>query len=447
MSIRSIVDSLIELDIHLSIEEGELKVRGSKENLTQDVVEKIKVNKQALIGLLSTKKFNNASDPMKVNRSSLTSSKEPIIEPAKHLDFGIFYFGNADVEKEKYKLLINGAKHADKNGYTCVWTPERHFHEFGGLYPSPSVLGSALAMITEKISIRAGSVVVPLHNELRVAEEWSVIDNLSNGRVGIACASGWQPNDFVLAPDIYSNRHEIMYEKIEKIRRLWRGEYILLKDGNGFAKETRIFPKPIQNELPIWITSRGHVETFKSAGRLGLNVITHLLGETIEELFVKIKEYRNEYKKHFPEKEPGKVVLMLHTFIGENLEDTYSKARAPFINYLRTALGLIRNLALSRGYDIDAENFSAKDLDGMLDYAFDRYASESSLIGTKQNRIHLLQAISRIGVDEIACLIDFGIGYSATMRGLELLTELKDEYNLEVDKNRKRELWPLHQQE
>jgi hypothetical protein len=50
-------------------------------------------------------------------------------------------------------------------------------------------------------------------------------------------------------------------------------------------------------------------------------------------------------------------------------------------------------------------------------------------------------------VDEIACLIDFGIGYSATMRGLELLTELKDEYNLEVDKNRKRELWPLHQQE
>ena len=56
-------------------------------------------------------------------------------------------------------------------------------------------------MVTERIEIRAGSVVLPLHNPIRCAEDWSVVDNLSNGRVGLSFASGWHANDFALAPD------------------------------------------------------------------------------------------------------------------------------------------------------------------------------------------------------------------------------------------------------
>ena len=61
-------------------------------------------------------------------------------------------------------------------------------HRFGGLYPNPSVAGAALAAITERVDIRAGSCVLPLHDPIRVAEEWSLVDNLSNGRVGISFA-------------------------------------------------------------------------------------------------------------------------------------------------------------------------------------------------------------------------------------------------------------------
>ena len=64
-----------------------------------------------------------------------------------------------------------------------VWTPERHLHAFGGLFPSSSVISAALAASTQRIRIRAGSVVLPLHSPIRVAEEWSVVDNLSTGRV------------------------------------------------------------------------------------------------------------------------------------------------------------------------------------------------------------------------------------------------------------------------
>jgi non-ribosomal peptide synthetase component F len=184
----------------------------------------------------------------------------------KTVDFSLFYFAADDGAKpQKYELLLEGAKFADRHGFAAVWTPERHFHPFGGLYPNPSVTSAAIAAVTQRINIRAGSVVLPLHNPLRVVEEWSVVDNLSNGRVGLSFAPGWQANDFVLAPDRYSDRKQIMVDHIETIRGLWRGDSLALTDGLGKLAQVRIYPRPIQSELPFWLTAAGNPETFRLA--------------------------------------------------------------------------------------------------------------------------------------------------------------------------------------
>src|SRR5580700_6831271 len=122
----------------------------------------------------------------------------------------LFFFSadSAEQPSNKYQMLLESAKFADEHGFTAVWTPERHFQRFGGLYGSPSVTSAALAVLTKNISIRAGSVVLPLQDPLRVAEEWAMIDNLSNGRVAIAAAFGWHVNDFVLSPGTYKDRHK-----------------------------------------------------------------------------------------------------------------------------------------------------------------------------------------------------------------------------------------------
>src|SRR5437899_7492608 len=132
---------------------------------------------------------------------------------AKVPELSLFFFSADSTERQtnKYEMLLETAKFADEHGFTAVWTPERHFQRFGGLYGSPSVTGAALAVVTKRISIRAGSVVLPLQNPLRVAEEWAMIDNLSNGRVAISAAPGWHVNDFVLSPTSYENRHHDMY--------------------------------------------------------------------------------------------------------------------------------------------------------------------------------------------------------------------------------------------
>src|ERR1044072_728353 len=132
------------------------------------------------------------------------------------MDFGIMFFPTGQRRNEnKYHLLIEAAKYADERGFCAVWTPERHFHEFGGLYPNPALTSAALAAITKRVQLRAGSVVLPLHHPIRVAEEWAFVDNLSHGRVAVSFASGWHADDFVFVPENYADRKQLMLQQIE----------------------------------------------------------------------------------------------------------------------------------------------------------------------------------------------------------------------------------------
>src|SRR5206468_528301 len=128
------------------------------------------------------------------------------------MDFSLMFFSSTDQvhPHDRYDLLLNAAVFADQHGFTAVWTPERHFHAFGGLFPNPSVTSAALAMVTRRVALRAGSLVSPLHDVIRIAEEWAVVDNLSGGRVGVSFGSGWNVDDFVLAPNTYAQRQARM---------------------------------------------------------------------------------------------------------------------------------------------------------------------------------------------------------------------------------------------
>jgi natural product biosynthesis luciferase-like monooxygenase protein/amino acid adenylation domain-containing protein len=363
---------------------------------------------------------------------SKTASHELVMPSgvARPMEFSLFYFGNIGNEKNRYEILMNAAKYGDKNGYSAIWTPERHFHVFGGPYPCPAVFGGAVAAVTDRIGIRAGSVVIPLNDPIRVAEDWSVVDNLSGGgRVSIACATGWNVNDFALSPDNYHTRHAVMYRRLQEIDQLWRGGKIKVKDGNGAEKELEIFPKPIQPSLPMYITSAGNVETYISAGKLGHGILTNMLNTSPKELSGKISAYRKALRDNGHDPHMNRMVLMLHVYIGDDLKEVYAKAKKPFMNYLSNSVDLAKASIVGTGIDVKAEDFSEQDMEDMLEFSFHRYVKNSALIGTKETCMEVLKEMSKIGVDEIACLIDFGIDYESTMISLEYLTELKAEYN------------------
>jgi natural product biosynthesis luciferase-like monooxygenase protein len=339
--------------------------------------------------------------------------------------FSLFYFADDDERSgDRYRLLLEGARFADDHGFLAVWTPERHFHAFGGLYPNPAVTGAAIAAATRRVGIRAGSVVLPLHHPLRVAEEWSLVDNLSGGRVGVSFASGWNANDFVLAPARYAGRREAMLEGIAQVRALWRGEPARLPNGDGTPIDVRIRPRPVQRELPVWLTAAGNPDTFRQAGELGANVLTHLLGQGLGELRDKIAVYR-EARRQAGHPGPGHVTLMLHTFVHRDPAVVRAAAAEPFRRYLKSSVDLMRGFGRSMGIDVDDAAFTDADLDALVHRAHERFFETSGLFGTPQACAAMVGRIEEIGVDEIACLIDFGVATEDVLASLPYLDALR----------------------
>ncbi len=371
------------------------------------------------------------------------------VRERRKLDFSLFYFA-ADASgagSNPYQLLLDGARFADENGFEAVWTPERHFHSFGGLYPNPSVASAAIAAITKRVKIRAGSVVLPLHNPIRVAEEWSLVDNLSSGRVGISFASGWHARDFALAPANFARNKEVLFEQIEVVRKLWRGEELQFPDGNGVPTPIRTLPRPVQAELPVWVTAAGNPETYRMAGSIGANVLTHLLGQSLEEVGGKIAIYRQALRDAGFDASAGKVTLMLHTYAGETREGVREVVRGPLREYLRTSLDLIKNApwafpAFKKPNGSDAEpiklsDLAPADLEALLDRVFDRYFDHSGLFGTPEDCARMAEKVQEIGVDEIACLIDFGVPSAQVVEGFAALKAARDlfEQNAQSDED------------
>ena len=357
---------------------------------------------------------------------------------ARPVSFSLFYFASDEGEhsEDKYRLLTEGARFADDHGFEAVWTPERHFHAFGGLYPNPAVASAAIAAMTKRVQIRAGSCVVTLHHPIRVAEDWALVDNLSKGRVGIAFAAGWHARDFVLKPENFADRKDGMFRAIRQVHALWRGEAVEFPGHDGKPIPIRTLPRPVQKELPSWVTVAGNPETYRMAGEQGFRVLTHLLGQSLEELTQKLALYREAWRKAGHPGE-GKVTLMLHTFVGDDEEGVRQIVREPMKGYLRSSLDLVKQAAWSfpafkqrvdKPGEMDAllnGGLTPADFEALLEFSFERYYRTSGLFGTVDQCVQIVDRLRAMQVDEIACLCDFGVPTDLVLKSLPKLLEVK----------------------
>ena len=229
------------------------------------------------------------------------------------MDFSVYFFASNDDYDfgDRYRFILEVARRIDELGFHAIWTPERHFQEFGGSFPSPAVLSAALAATTRNIEIRAGSVVLPHHHPVRVVEEWALVDQLSRGRVGLCLATGWHQGDFVFYPQNYSTRRDFTLANVSILRRLWRGETIEFPGPDETTLSVRTYPRPYRTDLPLWLVHTSNPATWVSAGELGMNVLT--LVDSWEKLAANINHYR-QARERSGIAGRGVVTLGLHTF-------------------------------------------------------------------------------------------------------------------------------------
>lgn len=339
------------------------------------------------------------------------------------MQFSAFFFSAEDQfsTQDRYQFILRAAQYLDEQGYHAMWTPERHFQEFGGAFPNPSVLSAALSQVTQQLKLRAGCTVLPHHHPVRVAEEWALVDQLSGGRVGVGIASGWHKRDFIFFPENHEKRKTVALEGIDNLRALWRGDSISVSGVDGDAIDVKIYPKPLQADIPVWLVSSTSPQVWITAGEKGLNVLSLL--DNWESLASNIKNYRQARESAGYDPQSGCVTTALHAFVGDDDQQIRKLVERPMKQYLRSFLKATNDNNDLSGNSQKKASEDEKAL--LLDLVFNDLFDKRSLFGSVEKCKKTVDRLSAIGTNEVACFIDFGLDFATVLQALPKLDQLK----------------------
>jgi len=346
----------------------------------------------------------------------------------KSISFSFLFF--SDVRKditdiEKYAFMRDLTLFADRAGFTAVYIPERHFHEFGSIYANSAIIAANLIPQTTRIRFRTAGISLPLHHPAEIVEWWAMNDVLSGGRVDLGFGSGWNKADFILAPDNYQTRREICSDSIPVVQRLWRGETVTFLGPDREAIPVNVYPRPLQKELNVWLLVTQNDEGFIHAGKQGYNIFTMLYGNNLEMMAKKIALYRKARQDAGLDPETGIITLMLHTLLLEDRQAVHEAVQAPFKAYIKSSLDAHVKAAADQK---SGAELSQEEKEKMLEYAYQRYFQTCALFGTVEDGRQMVEQAIAAGVNDIACLVDFGVDYAVVHRSLNYLKRLVADY-------------------
>ncbi|HEX5494936.1 MAG TPA: MupA/Atu3671 family FMN-dependent luciferase-like monooxygenase [Mycobacteriales bacterium] len=335
--------------------------------------------------------------------------------------FGLFFFGSheipADPGESPYAVLLEAARFADRNAFEFVSTPERHFTRFGGLFPNPALTSAAIAATTTRVQVRAGSLVPPLSDVVRLVEDWSMVDLISNGRVGLCFDTGREVDDATAPQDGYPGRRSPLLRQVDQIRALWR-----TRGATGPGRPGG--PHAGSGPLPVWVTAHGHPQSFAGAGRVGVNVLTHLVNTDPQDLAEHVRDYRKGRTAAGLDPDAGVVTLMQHTYVSDDRADVRA-ATAELVS----RSGIDPPFGRCAGPDGGVRTAPAGAHDPVvtpvLRGAPRRYAEEHALLGSVAGCADWVRRLAESGVDEIACVVDFVGDPDLFRRGLPGLAALR----------------------
>src|SRR6188474_100953 len=204
---------------------------------------------------------------------------------------------------ERLRRLVEQIEYADKIGLDVFGIGEHHRREF--LDSAPTVILAAAAARTKRIRLSSAVTVLSAADPVRVFQEFATLDLLSQGRAEMVVGRGSSIEAFPLFGFKLEDYDSLFSEKLDLLLKIrdnehvyWSGKYRPRLNGQG------IYPRPLQNPLPIWIGVGGTPESFVRAGLLGLPLMVAIIGGETPSFKPLIDLYREAGKRagHLPHK-------------------------------------------------------------------------------------------------------------------------------------------------
>src|ERR671928_1046786 len=220
---------------------------------------------------------------------------------------------------ERLRRLVEQIEYADKIGLDVFGIGEHHRREF--LDSAPAVILAAATARTKRIRLTSAVTVLSAADPVRVFQEFATLDLLSQGRAEMVGGRGSFIEAFPLFGLHLEDYDSLFVEKLDLLLKIrnnervyWSGKYRPELTGQG------VYPRPLQNPLPIWVGVGGTPESFVRAGLLGLPLMVAIIGGEPRRFAPLVDLYRRAGAQAGYPPEVLQVGLHVFGFVGESTE-------------------------------------------------------------------------------------------------------------------------------
>src|SRR3954469_17279215 len=229
------------------------------------------------------------------------------------MELGVYTFaelappaGETLTARERIRHLLEEIELSDRVGLDVFGLGEHHRPDFA--VSAPAVVLAAAAERTERIRLTSAVTVLSSDDPIRVFQQFATLDLLSGGRAEIMAGRGSFIESFPLFGYELDDYERLFTEKLEAL---------LALRATGQARERPVYPRPIQDPLPIWIAVGGTPESVARAGYLGLPLALAIIGGQPERFAPMVELYREAARRGGHDADALPVSINSHTFVAD----------------------------------------------------------------------------------------------------------------------------------
>ncbi|WP_284641770.1 LLM class flavin-dependent oxidoreductase [Paenibacillus silviterrae] len=306
---------------------------------------------------------------------------------------------------------------ADRVGLDVYGVGEHHRKDYAA--SSPAVVLAAAASQTKRIRLTSAVTVLSSADPVRVFQDFATLDGISKGRAEIMAGRGSFIESFPLFGYDLNDYDELFEEKLELLLKLRESEKVTWKGGHRPAfQELGVYPRPVQNPLPVWIGSGGNTESVIRAGLLGLPLVLAIIGGSPRQFAPLVQLYKKAVAHAGHDASRLPVASHSHGFVGEDTEAAADR----FFPSTQASMNVIGRERGWGHYD-RAQFDAARSLEGAL------YVGDPETVARK-----IIYLRKEVGITRFLLHVPLGtMPHEDVMRAIELLgTEVAPRVREEV---------------
>ncbi len=235
-----------------------------------------------------------------------------------------------------YGQIFEQVELLESLGFDSVWFSEHHCASYS--FSNPAVIGAAAAARTRRIRIGIGVALLPLHHPIVQAEQYGMLDVISDGRLEFGIGRGYMMHEYDWFKIPVSESHGRYHESMDFITQAWKSKNMEAIDFQGDYYNVEgytYFPAPVQKLPPVYASAGGTVDSFRWAGQQGFHLGTALFLPDVVGLVDHVQLYRDSLAENGHDPSSREVMAITQMYCAEDRSEALDDGRQFTENYYR----------------------------------------------------------------------------------------------------------------